>query len=103
MAFTGHALGMVTPGRAQLLIHVGIDTVKLEGRYFTVHVTEGQQVKKGDLLMSFDRVAIEKEGYLCTTPMIICNTEDYASITVLAEGTIYPGEDLLQTESHARS
>ena len=103
VAFTGHALGMVTPGRAQLLIHVGIDTVKLEGRYFTVHVTEGQQVKKGDLLMSFDRVAIEKEGYLCTTPMIICNTEDYASITVLAEGTIYPGEDLLQTESHARS
>ncbi len=103
VAFTGHALGMVTPQGAQILLHVGIDTVKLEGRYFTVHVTEGQQVKKGDLLMSFDRVAIEKEGYLCTTPMIICNTEDYASITVLAEGTIYPGENLLQTESHAGS
>ena len=58
----------------------------------------GQKVKKGDLLISFDMEAVKAAGYLCTTPMIICNTEDYQSVSPVAEGEIQAGTDLLEVK-----
>ena len=92
---TKHAVGMTTNEGADLILHMGIDTVKLEGRHFETHVTVGQQVKKSDLLVTFDMDAIKKEGFLCTTPMIISNGSDFKDVTVLGRGEITVGEDLL--------
>lgn len=96
---TNHAISMITDGGAELLLHVGINTVELKGKYFESHVSSDQAVEKGDLLISFDQEAIEKEGYLCTTPMIVCNTEDYESIGSLVEGSVKNGEPLLEIKS----
>lgn len=95
---THHAIGLVTETGAELLLHIGIDTVKLGGKYFTPHVKVDQKVKKGDLLISFDMDAIKAEGYLCTTPMIVCNTDDYNAVKPLAEGSVKAGQDLLRVE-----
>ncbi|MCI8418257.1 MAG: PTS transporter subunit EIIC [Lachnospiraceae bacterium] len=92
---TKHAIGILTEDGTELLLHIGIDTVKLGGKHFEAHVAQGQKVKKGDLLISFDLEAIKAEGYLCTTPMIICNTEDYDSVRPLAMGEVEAGQDLL--------
>ena len=92
---TKHAVGLLTSDDVEILMHIGIDTVRLNGQYFEAHVSEGQSVKKGDLLISFDMAAIKKAGYLCTTPMIVTNTDDYKSVKPLATGTIKAGQDLL--------
>lgn len=92
---TRHAVNLVTDDDVELLLHVGIDTVKLGGKHFEAHVTDGQKVKKGDLLISFDMAAIKAAGYLCTTPMIVCNTDDYKSVKPLATGAVRAGQDLL--------
>jgi PTS system D-glucosamine-specific IIC component len=92
---TKHAIGLVTDDDTELLLHIGIDTVKLGGQYFEAHVEAGQEVKKGDLLISFDIDAIKAAGYLCTTPMIVCNTDDYKSVKPLATGDVKVGQDLL--------
>ena len=97
-----HAVSLVTSTGAELLLHVGIDTVKLGGRHFTAHVQNGQKVKKGDLLISFDREAIQAEGYLCTTPLIVCNTDDYSAVKPLASGSVQPGQALLQLDGGAQ-
>lgn len=92
---TKHAVGLLTDEGVELLMHIGIDTVQLGGKHFEAHVEAEQRVKKGDLLVSFDIDAIKAEGYLCTTPMIVCNTDDYKSIKPLATGAIKAGQDLL--------
>ena len=92
---TKHAVGMTTDAGTELVLHIGIDTVRLEGRHFETHVEAEQHVKKGDLLVTFDMEAIKAEGYLCTTPMIVCNTDDYEEVKQLASGTIKAGQDLL--------
>lgn len=95
---THHAIGLVTETGAELLLHIGIDTVKLGGEHFTAHVKVGQKVKKGDLLISFDMDAIKAKGYLCTTPMIVCNTDDYKAVKPLVTGTVKAGQDILHVE-----
>ena len=95
---THHAIGLVTETGAELLLHIGIDTVKLGGEHFTPHVKVGQKVKKGDLLISFDMDAIKAKGYLCTTPMIVCNTDDYKAVKPLAGGTVKAGQNILRVE-----
>ncbi len=92
---THHAIGLVTEDGVEILLHIGINTVELGGKHFEAHVEVGQKVKKGDLLISFDMEAIKAAGYLLTTPMIICNTEDYQSVAPVAEGEIQAGKDLL--------
>lgn len=92
---TKHAIGMTTDGGTELLLHIGIDTVKLGGKHFETHVSEQQYVKQGDLLVTFDMDTIKAEGYLCTTPMVVCNSEDYEQIEAIAEGKIEAGMDLL--------
>ena len=95
---THHAIGLVTEDGVEILLHIGINTVELGGRHFKAHVEAGQKVKKGDLLISFDMEAVKAAGYLCTTPMIVCNTEDYQSVTTTAEGSIQAGVPLLEVK-----
>jgi len=95
---TKHAVSLVTGNGAELLLHIGINTVHLGGKHFEAHVEAGQRVKKGDLLISFDLEAIRAEGYLCTTPMIVCNTEDYSGVTALASGQVKAGAPLLEVK-----
>lgn len=98
---TKHAVSMVADGGAEVLLHVGINTVKLGGKHFQTHVVENQKVKKGDLLISFDQNAIQADGYLCTTPMVVCNPDDYQRIHTLAKGEIQAGAPLLELKSIA--
>ena len=77
---TGHAIGIVSDGGAEILIHVGMDTVKLDGEGFTPKVAQGAKVKKGDLLLEFDIAKITEAGYSVLTPVIISNTADYADV-----------------------
>jgi PTS system beta-glucosides-specific IIC component len=77
---SGHAIGLVSDSGAEMLIHIGIDTVKLKGLHFSPKVTAGTKVSVGDLLMEFDRVEIEKAGYSTITPVIITNIQEYNSI-----------------------
>lgn len=93
---TKHAINLVSEDGAEILLHIGIDTVKLDGKYFEAHVSDGQQVKKGDLLISFDIGKIREAGFLLTTPLIICNSDDYSSAEALAEGRISAGDKLLR-------
>ena len=95
---TKHAVGMTTDDGTELLLHIGIDTVRLEGRHFEAYVEPDQHVKKGDLLVTFDIPAIRAEGYLCTTPMIVCNTDDYNEVKQLAGGSVRAGDDLLSVK-----
>ena len=95
---THHAIGLVTSEGVEVLLHIGINTVELAGQHFTAHVEAGQKVKKGDLLISFDMEAIKAAGYLCTTPMIVCNTDDYQSVKTLAQGDIKPGAPLVEAK-----
>jgi len=78
---TGHAVSLVSDSGAEILIHVGLDTVNLKGEHFTIHAKAGAKVKKGELLIEFDKDAIAAAGYDTITPVVICNTPDYASIT----------------------
>ncbi|MGN1468078.1 MAG: glucose PTS transporter subunit IIA [Ruminococcus sp.] len=95
---TKHAVNLVSQSGCEVLLHIGIDTVKLNGEFFEAHVTDGQEIKKGDLLISFDIDGIKNAGYKITTPMIICNTDDYTSITAAATGSICAGEKLLEVK-----
>ncbi|WP_458110613.1 beta-glucoside-specific PTS transporter subunit IIABC [Bacillus sp. PK6-013] len=80
---TKHALGITSDNGAEIIIHIGIDTVKLNGEHFTVHVNKGDAVKPGDQLVSFDMDAIKDAGYQLITPVIITNTDRYQSIKPL--------------------
>ncbi len=90
-----HAIGITADNDANILIHVGIDTVKLNGRNFDLKVEEGAKIKKGDLLMTFDLNAIKKSGYKTTTPIVICNSDDFADINILADGDVNVGDDIM--------
>ena len=93
---THHAVGMTTADGAELLMHIGIDTVKLGGKHFTYLVNEGDKVKKGQPLIRFELEAIKAEGYPVTTPLIVCNTDDYAAVTAKASGIVKQGDALLE-------
>ena len=93
---THHAVGMTTADGAELLMHIGIDTVKLGGKHFTYLVNDGDKVKKGQPLIRFELEAIKAEGYPVTTPVIVCNTDDYAAVEAKASGTVKQGDALLE-------
>jgi PTS system D-glucosamine-specific IIC component len=90
---TKHAVGMVTKDGTEILMHIGIDTVKLNGEHFTVKVEENQEVKRGDLLVEFDIPAIKKAGYPVVTPLIVTNTAAYTQIRPLKTGEVKGGKD----------
>ncbi|MDD3362833.1 MAG: glucose PTS transporter subunit IIA [Hespellia sp.] len=80
-ALMGHAIGLTCDNGVELLIHIGVDTVKLEGKHYTAKVEEGQHVSAGEVLMEFDIAAINEDGYRTVTPVIVTNTEAYSDIT----------------------
>ncbi|MEK4275661.1 MULTISPECIES: beta-glucoside-specific PTS transporter subunit IIABC [unclassified Paenibacillus] len=93
---SGHAIGLVSDTGAEMLIHIGIDTVKLKGQFFSPKVQAGAKVAVGDVLMEFDREQIEKAGYTTITPVIITNMHQYESIESAGRTTIKE-KDLLFT------
>ena len=93
---TKHAVNIVSKEGCEVLLHIGIDTVKLGGEFFESHVSDGQEVHKGDLLISFDIAGIKKAGYKVTTPMIVCNTDDYNSVETVASGNISTGTKIIK-------
>ena len=95
---SGHAVSIVSSGGCELLLHVGVDTVKLNGRFFRAHVKDGDQVKQGDLLLSFDIDSIKGAGFSVVTPMIICNTDDYSALTQTTEGEVTVGKEIIKVK-----
>ncbi|MCY7201808.1 sucrose-specific PTS transporter subunit IIBC [Streptococcus gallolyticus subsp. gallolyticus] len=93
---TGHAYGLKSDNGAEVLIHIGIDTVSMNGEGFAQKVTANQKVKKGDVLGTFDTAAIAAAGLDDTTMIIVTNTADYSEVTPVAEGTVAEGADLLE-------
>ena len=93
---TKHAVNIVSKEGCEVLLHIGIDTVKLGGEFFESHISDGQEVHKGDLLISFDIAGIKKAGYKVTTPMIVCNTDDYNSVETVASGNISAGTKIIK-------
>lgn len=92
---TKHAIGMVSEAGLELLIHVGLDTVQLEGKYFESLVQQGERVKQGDLLLRFDKKKIEEEGYSLETPVIVTNYTDYLDILENQGETVGPDDALI--------
>lgn len=92
---SNHAIGMESEDGVEILIHVGMDTVKLNGKYFTCHVKEGESVKQGQLLLEFNIEEIQKEGFDVITPVVITNSDEFSEVTPTLYGKIEQGETLL--------
>jgi len=92
---TKHAIGLVSDNGAEILIHIGIDTVQLDGQFFHAHVKQGDQVKVGDLLVEFDIEKIKEAGYQVVTPIIITNTSNYTEISPTSYHSVKEQESLL--------
>lgn len=93
---TKHAISLVTEGGAELLIHVGLDTVSLNGAPFTVHVNADDKVKKGDLIAEFDMDAIKAAGLETITPVIVCNSDDFKEVKRFTGKNVKPGDDIME-------
>lgn len=92
---TKHAICIEAENGAELLIHVGMDTVELGGKYFDVHVKDGDTIRIGDLLLDFDREAIEKSGYKTVTPVIVTNTDAFKEIIGGQPGKVQAGDPMM--------
>jgi PTS system beta-glucosides-specific IIC component len=93
---TGHAIGITSTGGAEILIHVGMDTVDMNGEGFTPKKEQGAKIKKGDLLLEFDIEKIKVAGHPVTTPIVITNSDDYADVIPTASGDVAVGDKLIQ-------
>ena len=93
---TKHAIGIVSDGGCEILIHIGMNTVQLNGKYFTSHVKNGDHVKKGQLLVSFDMEKVKAAGYDVTTPLIVTNSDDYKDVKILSEDSVTPSDKVLE-------
>lgn len=92
---TGHAIGLKTDNGAEILIHIGFNTVDLNGRYFDVRVKNGQTIKKGELLVEFDIDKIRNEGYDLTTPVLITNHDIFRGVVATNEAETKVGDNIL--------
>ena len=93
---TKHAIGITSEDGVELLIHIGLDTVKLGGKHFTAHIKAGDKVKKGDLLVEFDIEAIKKAGYDTITPVLVTNAYDYKDVLSLIDRDVKEKEELIK-------
>lgn len=94
---TCHAVCIRTETGAEIMIHVGLDTVQLEGKFFQAHVATGDRVKCGDLLLEYDKCAVEKAVYNVVTPVVLCNTEEYTDV-IPHTGKVLSGDILLEVD-----
>ena len=94
---TGHAVSMETSFGAEILIHVGLDTVELKGQGFKVHAKAGDKVKKGQLLIEFDIPAITAAGYDVTTPVVVCNSDEFTNVKTHT-GPVTNGDLVIELE-----
>lgn len=92
---TGHAMGLVSENGVELLIHVGIDTVNLQGKYFHLKKASGNRVKKGEIILEFDKEEIIKAGYDITTPVIVSNTDHFAEVVAVNLGEAKELDEIL--------
>lgn len=95
---TGHAVSLKADCGAEVLIHVGLETVSLKGEHFTVHARTGDHVTAGQLLIEFDPAAIAAAGFDTITPMVICNSGDYAAVTPHTAPAVREGDPVLTLE-----
>ncbi len=95
---TGHAVGITTDEGVELLIHVGLETVSLEGKPFTVHTEMDAKIKKGDLLLDADLKAIEEAGLKIITPMVVCNTDEFKEVEGMTDKNVVPGDAVLKLQ-----
>jgi len=95
---TNHAIGLLSTDGVEMLIHIGLDTVKLDGKYFTAHVKQDQKVKQGDLLIEFDQEEIKTAGYDTIVPVIITNTAEFKSVEPLEIKTVINKQALITIE-----
>ena len=91
---TGHAVSMTTEDGVELLIHIGLDTVRLCGKHYRVCCESGSWVPRGQTLVEFDPEAIRADGCDPITPVLVCNAGEYAAIRMAPEGGIHAGEPL---------
>ena len=92
---TLHAVSMTADNGVEILVHVGLDTVELKGEGFEGHVKAGDKVKKGDLLLTVDLDAVKEAGYDTITPMLVCNTDDYAAVEGIFGKDVMPKDDVV--------
>ena len=95
---TGHAIGMKTKDGAEILMHIGMDTVNLQGKGFETLVDKGDEVKAGDELVKFDIDEIHSAGYIVTTPIVVTNSKDYEKVSVVCQGEVKVGQEILDLE-----
>ena len=95
---TGHAIGLKSKNGTEILMHVGIDTVNLQGKYFSPQIKVNDEVKKGQLLLTFDLEKIKEAGYETTTPVIITNSKDFNSIQIENQSTTQHGNKLISLD-----
>ena len=95
---TGHAIGMKTKDGAEILMHIGMDTVNLQGKGFETLVDKGDEVKAGDELVKFDIDEIHSAGYIVTTSIVVTNSKDYEKVSVVRQGEVKVGQEILDLE-----
>ncbi len=93
---TKHAVGLTLDNGAEMLIHVGLNTVELKGKFYEAHVKEGDRVKAGQTLITFDANAISKAGYNVITPVLITNPDDFGSVSPVGAGKVNAGEIVIE-------
>lgn len=95
---TGHAVSILSDEGTEILVHIGLDTVKLAGRHYTLHAKNGDKIKAGDLLMEFDMEAIQAEGYDIITPVVICNTAEYTKVETFTGKIVKELDEIISLE-----
>ncbi len=93
---TGHAVSLVADFGAEILVHIGLDTVNLKGEHFTVHAKSGEKVTRGQLLMEVDLEAVKAKGYDVITPVVICNSGEYSTFKTQVDKTVAAGDEIIR-------
>lgn len=92
---TLHAVSVTSSEGVEILVHIGLDTVALKGEHFTAHKKTGDQIRKGDLLITVDLEKVKEAGYDVITPVVICNTDDFKSVEASTGSLVEPGDTVL--------